>query len=155
MQQRQLDEQQQTLLSRRGNQAQRSAATEATAAAPAPAVARESRFASLSRVLLNTNSNVFRNLAQRKWPSAVGPISLLIFLFGTLLALFAAVRSALVRRVKACRGCKGFGVVRCRLCEGRGSVDWRAKFSYSEQCPLCMAKRFVVCPDCGENWAAL
>lgn len=82
-------------------------------------------------------------------PSAVGPISLLVFLFGTLLALLAAVRGALVRKVKSCKCCKGFGVVRCRLCDGRGSVDWRAKFSYSEQCPLCVAKRFVVCPDCG------
>lgn len=115
--------------------------------------AAESRFASLSRVLLVSQpSNMFRNLANRKWPSAVGPISLLVFLFGTFLAIMAAVRNALVRKVKSCKSCKGFGVVRCRLCDGTGAVDWRAKFSYSEMCPLCAAKRFVVCPDCGGHY---
>ncbi|KXZ54104.1 hypothetical protein GPECTOR_5g207 [Gonium pectorale] len=116
-------------------------------------MAAESRFASLSRVLLvGQPGSMFRTLANRKWPSAVGPISLLVFLFGTVLALFAAVRGALVRKVKSCKCCKGFGVVRCRLCDGRGAVDWRAKFSYSEACPLCGAKRFVVCPDCGGHY---
>nr|BBC28478.1 hypothetical protein, homolog of Volvox carteri MTF1484/MTM0637 [Eudorina sp. NIES-3984]BBC28489.1 hypothetical protein, homolog of Volvox carteri MTF1484/MTM0637 [Eudorina sp. 2006-703-Eu-15] len=115
--------------------------------------ASESRFASLSRVLLvGQPGSMFRTLANRKWPSSVGPISLLVFLFGTILALIAAVRGALVRKVKACKCCRGFGVVRCRLCNGRGSVDWRAKFSYSETCPLCTARRFVVCPDCGGHY---
>nr|BCL66260.1 hypothetical protein [Volvox reticuliferus] len=110
-------------------------------------------FASLSRVLLvGQPSSMFRTLANRKWPSSVGPISLLVFLFGTILALIAAVRGALVRKVKACKCCKGFGVVRCRLCNGRGTVDWRAKFSYSETCPLCTARRFVICPDCGGHY---
>lgn len=121
--------------------------------AAAPAAGAASHLASLSRVLLvNQPGSMFRSLANRKWPSAFGPISLLVFLFGTVLALFAAVRGALVRRVKTCKCCKGFGVVRCRLCEGRGTVDWRAKFSYSEMCPLCAAKRFVVCPDCGGHY---
>nr|ADI46932.1 MTM0637 [Volvox carteri f. nagariensis] len=111
------------------------------------------RLASLSRVLLvGQPGSMFRTLANRKWPSSVGPISLLVFLFGTLLALVAAVRGVLVRKVKACKCCKGFGVVRCRLCNGRGTVDWRAKFSYSETCPLCAARRFVVCPDCGGHY---
>nr|ADI46865.1 MTF1484 [Volvox carteri f. nagariensis] len=111
------------------------------------------RFGSLSRVLLvGQPGSMFRTLANRKWPSSVGPISLLVFLFGTVLALIAAIRGALVRKVKACKCCKGFGVVRCRLCNGRGTVDWRAKFSYSETCPLCAARRFVVCPDCGGHY---
>nr|BCL66106.1 hypothetical protein [Volvox africanus] len=113
----------------------------------------DARFASLSRVLLvGQPGSMFRTLANRKWPSSLGPISLLLFLFGTLLALIAAVRGILVRKVKACKCCKGFGVVRCRLCNGRGTVDWRAKFSYSETCPLCAARRFVVCPDCGGHY---
>ncbi|KAG2486213.1 hypothetical protein HYH03_015175 [Edaphochlamys debaryana] len=116
-------------------------------------LAGDGRFASLSRVLLvGQPGSMFRTLANRKWPSTIGPISLLVFLFGTIMALFAAVRGALVRKVKACKCCRGFGVVRCRLCDGRGSVDWRAKFSYSETCPLCAAKRFVVCPDCGGHY---
>mmetsp|Transcript_32579 Transcript_32579/g.71931 ORF Transcript_32579/g.71931 Transcript_32579/m.71931 type:complete len:233 (-) Transcript_32579:738-1436(-) len=107
-------------------------------------------YASISRVLLISQpSTVFRQLAQRKWPSAMGPISLLLFLFGLVVALLATVRSALVRRVKSCKCCRGFGIIRCRLCNGKGKVDWRAKFSYSDSCPLCMAKRFVVCNECG------
>nr|ADF43164.1 182394m [Chlamydomonas reinhardtii] len=140
-------------------ESQRSApASEESVASAGPSTrpsvfAAEGRFASLSRVLLvGQPGSMFRTLANRKWPSVVGPISLLVFLFGTVLALFAAVRGALVRKVKSCRCCKGFGVVRCRLCDGRGTVDWRAKFSYSETCPLCAAKRFVVCPDCGGHY---
>ena len=82
-------------------------------------------------------------------PQVTGPVSLLLFLFGLLLAVLAGIRAALVRRVKSCKCCKGYGIIRCRLCDGQGKVDWRAKFSYSEMCPLCMSKRFVVCPDCG------
>jgi hypothetical protein len=49
------------------------------ALAPRPAPMRSmgelSSFASLSRVLLISQpSNVFKNLAARRWPSAVGPI---------------------------------------------------------------------------------
>lgn len=106
-------------------------------------------FASLSRVLLiGQPTTVFRNLAQRKWRAA-GPISLLLFLFGLIVAILAAVRAALVRRVKGCKCCKGYGIVRCKLCNGDGKVDWRAKFSYQEVCPLCMTKRYVDCQECG------
>ncbi|GAX76779.1 hypothetical protein CEUSTIGMA_g4225.t1 [Chlamydomonas eustigma] len=106
--------------------------------------------ASISRILLvGQPQNFLRSLTQRKWPSITGPMSLLLFLFGVLLAILASVRAALVRRVRSCKCCKGYGITRCRLCDGKGKVDWRAKFSYSEVCPLCMTKRFVICPDCG------
>ena len=52
-----------------------------------------------------------------------GPVSLLLFLFGLVLAILAAVRAALVRRVKNCKGCKGYGIIRCRLCDGQGKVS--------------------------------
>ncbi|KAG2429251.1 hypothetical protein HXX76_011020 [Chlamydomonas incerta] len=139
--------------SQRSAQPSEQSVADAGPSTKASVFAAEGRFASLSRVLLvGQPGSMFRTLANRKWPSVVGPISLLVFLFGTVLALFAAVRGALVRKVKSCRCCKGFGVVRCRLCDGRGTVDWRAKFSYSETCPLCAAKRFVVCPDCGGHY---
>lgn len=116
------------------------------AAAPPP-------LASLTRVLLlGQPSNVLRAITKRKFPAKFGPLSLLLFLFGMVVAVMAAVRSALVKRVKACKCCKGFGVVRCRLCGGRGSVAWKAKLSYSESCPLCLSKRFVVCTVCGGHY---
>lgn len=111
-------------------------------------------FASLSRVLLASQpNNIFRNfVTNKKWPSTAGPLSVLLVLFGTVIAILAALRASLVKRVKNCKCCRGFGVVRCKLCDGKGSVDWRAKFSYSENCPLCLSKRFVDCSDCGGHY---
>lgn len=111
-------------------------------------------FASLSRVLLASQpNNMFRNfVTNKKWPSTAGPLSVLLVLFGTVIAILAALRASLVKRVKNCKCCRGFGVVRCKLCDGKGSVDWRAKFSYSENCPLCLSKRFVDCSDCGGHY---
>lgn len=80
-----------------------------------------------SVLLIGQPSNLVRNLAARKWRAA-GPISLLLFLFGFVVAIMAAVRTALVRRVKACKCCKGYGIVRCRLCDGKGAVEWRGGF---------------------------
>lgn len=108
--------------------------------------------ASISRIfLVGQPQNLFRNLAnQRKWPS--GPVQLLLFVFGLVLAAWAAVRAALIRRVRSCSSCRGYGITRCNLCAGEGKVDWRAKFSYSDSCPLCMSRRFIECPDCGGHY---
>lgn len=113
--------------------------------------AQHASFASISRGLLSVAQpqNLLRNLAQRKFPAPSGPVSLMLFLLGLVLGVVAAVHRALIHRVKSCRGCKGYGITRCKLCDGSGVVAWRAKLSYSECCPLCMRKRYVVCPDCG------
>ncbi len=86
--------------------------------------------ASITRIFLIGQPQFLRTLASRKWPT--GPVSLLLFLFAGLLAILASIRGMLRRRVLSCKGCKGFGITRCRLCDGQGKVDWRAKFSYSE-----------------------
>ncbi|KAI8468811.1 MAG: hypothetical protein J3K34DRAFT_470496 [Monoraphidium minutum] len=117
--------------------------------APAAAPRRPPPFAALTRLLLTgSNSYYFRNAltSQRR---GGGPISLLLFLLTIVAAMVAAVRGALVRKVKACRSCRGFGVSRCRLCDGEGRVDWAAKLSHYDVCPLCMNRRYVVCSDCG------
>jgi len=107
-------------------------------------------LASISRVLVSASpQNILRSLTQRKAGKIAGPVGLLLLVLGFSLGIVAAVRSALVKRAKACKCCSGYGIVRCNLCNGTGKVGWRAKFSYSEMCPLCMAKRFVECPDCG------
>ena len=88
-------------------------------------------LATISRILLVVQpQNLFRGLSQRR-PAVSGPISLLLFLAGMILAAWAALRAALVRRVRGCSTCRGFGIVRCSLCAGQGKVDWKAKFSYS------------------------
>lgn len=74
---------------------------------------------------------------------------MLLFLAALFLSIMGAVRSVLVRRVKACKCCKGYGITRCRLCDGAGTVEWAGKNNHQEVCPLCMAKRFVTCSECG------
>lgn len=81
--------------------------------------------------------------------AAHGPLSLLLVLLALAAAALAAVRNAVVRRVRGCGTCRGFGVSRCRLCQGSGRVDWTAKLSHYDVCPLCMNRRFVSCTDCG------
>lgn len=112
-------------------QAHEQAAAPAAPPAPAPApAARPPPFAALTRLLLTgQNSYYFRNaLTQRR--AGGGPISLLLFVLTIVAAMVAAVRGALVRKVKACKTCRGFGVCRCRLCNGEGRVDWAAKLSH-------------------------
>jgi hypothetical protein len=111
-------------------------------------------FAALSRVLLTStqNANVFRSaLSQRRQP-VPGPVGVLLFLATLLAASFAAIRSALLRRGKSCKSCRGFGLQRCRLCLGSGRVDWAAKLQHFDVCPLCMNRRFVVCGECGGHY---
>lgn len=133
------------------------AAAEASTTANSDAARRQQRhqrshappFAALTRLLLTgQNSYYFRNaLTQRRAGS--GPISLLLFILTLIAAMIAAVRGALVRKVKSCKTCHGFGVTRCRLCNGEGRVDWAAKLSHYDVCPLCMNRRYVVCSECG------
>jgi hypothetical protein len=99
--------------------------TEATGAST-PQASSASPYASLTRVfLIGQPSNFMRNLAGRKSWRALGPSAILLFAFACVLGLLTAVRSVLVKRVKSCACCRGYGIVRCRLCNGDGSVEWR------------------------------
>jgi hypothetical protein len=120
----------------------------AATAAPGPA-ARPPPFAALTRLLLTGQNSYYFRQALTSRRSGGGPISLLLFLLTIIAAIFAAIRGVLVRKVKGCRTCHGFGVNRCRLCGGEGRVDWAAKLSHFDACPLCMNRRYVVCSDCG------
>jgi hypothetical protein len=137
------------------------ATPEATAAASTSVVARLLPTATLTRIFLSSpatsgsarsalaggGGGALNSGAQRS--SATGPLSLLLVLLALATAALAAVRSAVARRVRACGTCRGFGVARCRLCQGSGRVDWTAKLSHYDVCPLCMNRRFVSCSDCG------
>lgn len=120
--------------------------------ATAAAAQRAMPFAALSRVLLtSSNANVFKSLTQRRQPVS-GPMGVLLFLATLIAASFAAIRSALMRRGKSCKTCRGFGLQRCRLCLGSGRVDWAAKLKHFDVCPLCMNRRFIVCAECGGHY---
>jgi hypothetical protein len=38
--------------------------------------------------------------------------------------VLAGVRKLLVHRVRSCTCCRGYGIVRCQLCNGMGAVEW-------------------------------
>lgn len=66
--------------------------------------------------------------------------------FGT--AAFAAVRSKL-KAVRECTSCQGYGVQRCKLCSGKGTIDWEGKMAHREPCPMCLGRRLIKCTVCG------
>lgn len=63
-------------------------------------------------------------------------------------AVAAGVRSKL-KAVRECAACRGFGVQRCKLCSGKGGIEWEGKMAHREPCPLCLGRRFVRCSCCG------
>ena len=64
------------------------------------------------------------------------------------MAVVAAVRSKL-KAVRECACCQGYGVERCKLCEGRGTIQWEGKMAHREPCPMCLGRRLVKCGACG------
>jgi hypothetical protein len=124
-------------------QQQRAAAVGSLRAPPPP-------MAALRLLLTGQNNTIQKALSQG--PKGGGPISLLLFALTLIAACFAALRNALVRKVRGCKCCRGYGVIRCRLCDGEGRVDWAAKLSHFDACPLCMNRRYIVCSDCGGGY---
>lgn len=63
-------------------------------------------------------------------------------------AVVAAIKS-MVKAVRECSNCQGYGVQRCRLCSGKGTIDWEGKMSHREPCPMCLGRRLHKCTSCG------
>ena len=98
-----------------------------------------------SRAALSTATSG-RHTARGPIPSGLSSILLLGFTVGT--ACLAALRARL-KAVRECKACRGYGVQRCRLCNGKGTIDWEGKMSHIEPCPLCLGRRLVRCDACG------
>ncbi|KAK9813179.1 hypothetical protein WJX72_010182 [[Myrmecia] bisecta] len=108
--------------------------------------------ASLSRLFIGVQPA--RHLVRQgtKLTKPNGPASLVLILFTLLGAVAAALRQRMVQTVRECATCHGFGIQRCSLCSGSGTVGWEGKWSHKEPCPMCLGKRFVRCPDCGGSY---
>ena len=63
-------------------------------------------------------------------------------------AVVAAVRCKL-KAVRECSCCQGYGVERCKLCSGKGTIQWEGKMAHREPCPMCLGRRLVKCSACG------
>lgn len=78
-----------------------------------------------------------------------GPIGFLATCMGLCISAIMYIVFLVTRKVRDCEDCKGFGVKRCTLCEGKGIVGWKWKMSYEDVCPMCAKKRFANCGTCG------
>lgn len=83
---------------------------------------------------------------------APGPLGFVLLGFSAILLALTAVKKTLhllFRIARACKTCHGFGVERCNMCEGQGTVRWDAKWIHTDPCPKCAGRRFCRCEDCG------
>ena len=118
--------------------------------------ANDTMVASLSRVVYSSVSPTVRIASQRTSSSAargsspfssiIPSVVVLAVTVGT--AAIAAIRARL-RAVRECRQCHGYGVQRCKLCQGRGTIEWEGKMAHREPCPMCLGKRMNACTCCG------
>jgi len=47
-----------------------------------------------------------------------------------------------------CLECRGFGIIRCDLCKGKGFISYERKYQREDPCPKCLLKRYILCPMC-------
>lgn len=78
-----------------------------------------------------------------------GGLSSLLLVAVPIIAAFIAAMRARLKAVKECTACRGYGVQRCRLCGGKGTIDWEGKLAHREPCPMCLGRRLVKCDHCG------
>ncbi|GMH32619.1 hypothetical protein BSKO_00453 [Bryopsis sp. KO-2023] len=114
--------------------------------------ARQSTASLTSAVGLLRPTSFVRTLQCTRQPCS-GPMSVLLVLLTTVMSIWAAVRSAVAKRVKECSSCRGFGIERCNLCFGNGVCSWEGKYAHdNEPCPRCFGRRFVKCQSCGGHY---
>lgn len=123
----------------------------------------DSNMASISRVAMyNSGTNLSSHTVQMARGSIyqqsnsnnialrggrpLATILVISMTFGT--AAFAAIRSKL-KAVRECTSCQGYGVQRCKLCSGKGTIDWEGKMAHREPCPMCLGRRLIKCTICG------
>ena len=107
--------------------------------------------AHLTRILFTgiQPNQALRNVLTKRPPVPRGPMSAFVLFFSLLSLLYALYRKFIVSRTKQCTTCRGYGIERCTLCDGTGSIRWEAKWDHVEPCPRCMGRRFSSCSDCG------
>jgi len=107
--------------------------------------------AHLTRILFTgvQPNQALRNVLTKRPPVPRGPFSLLVVVFSVFSLLYAIYRRFIVARARTCTTCRGYGIERCGLCEGTGSIRWEAKWDHVEPCPRCMGRRFSTCTSCG------
>lgn len=86
--------------------------------------------------------------AGNRGPISPGVSSVLVVLVTIGTAVIAAFRNRL-KAVRECQTCQGYGVQRCKLCEGRGTIEWEGKMAHREPCPMCLGRRLNRCSCCG------
>lgn len=114
-----------------------------------------SRTGAMASVQMRTAQLV----AARAWSAsriARGRVGTAPLLLGSvLLSLLLVLLYTLTKRRRhfldevQCPSCRGYGMRRCSVCDGRGTVQWEGKFTHVDPCPLCFGRRVEPCPICG------
>ena len=86
-------------------------------------------MASVSRAVYTTLRHVnIRHLTQRP---AAGPLGIVLIVASVLWLIRKAYKKfvlTMMRFARGCRNCRGYGIERCNMCEGQGTVRWDAKW---------------------------
>lgn len=89
-----------------------------------------------------------RGVAGAPW-RVLGPVAWLLLVVAGLAAVALGALRTRVRAVRACAACRGYGVQRCKLCAGCGTIVWEGKLTHEEPCPRCLGCRSAPCATCG------
>jgi hypothetical protein len=54
-----------------------------------------------------------------------------------------------INTVRSCTACRGYGIQRCKLCQGKGAIQWQGKKVNQDSCPMCLGRRYNTCSCCG------
>ena len=107
---------------------------------------------------LDSSASIARIFLSRGQPNArlrsalsnrATPITILIAAAYSVSLVTHTIRTWAIERTKSCQDCRGYGIERCELCDGAGTIVWEGKWGHVEPCPRCVGKRFTRCESCG------
>lgn len=103
--------------------------------------------ASIARIFLSRGQPNAR--LRSALSSRATPITIVLAAAYSVSLITSTVRSWMIERTRSCKDCRGYGIRRCDLCDGAGTITWEGKWGHVEPCPRCIGKRFNRCESCG------
>eukprot|EP00892_Ulva_mutabilis_P008129 jgi/Ulvmu1/5689/UM024_0036.1 len=107
---------------------------------------------------LDSSASIARIFLSRGQPNArlrsalsnrATPITIVLAAAYSVSIITSTVRTWMIERTRNCKDCKGYGIRRCELCDGAGTISWEGKWGHVEPCPRCIGKRYNRCESCG------
>lgn len=118
-------------------------------------VASIGRMAMYNTRLTSTRSSLYQqsvnsaSSSSSTAPTVVSILSSAVVISATVATAVVATVRCKLKAVRECSCCQGYGVERCKLCSGKGTIQWEGKMAHREPCPMCLGRRLVKCSACG------